>query len=87
MDESFDAVLKLHECTVRHDIDHVTFDFIANGVALFDAIPWGQTLLLDAQCDTLAISVDAKNHDLEFVANGDHLGGVLQAAPRHVGDV
>ena len=87
VNEAFDAVLKLHECAIRHNVDHVAFDLIANGVALFNAVPWGQALLLDTKGNALAFAIDAQDHDLELVANGNHLGGVLQAAPRHIGDV
>ena len=37
--------------------------------------------------DALAVVVDAQDHDLDLVVDREHLGRVVEAAPRHVGDV
>ena len=44
-------------------------------------------LLLEAQRDLLAVLVDVQDHDLDLVVDLDHVAGVVDPAPAHVGDV
>ena len=87
VDQTFDAVLELHEGAVGHEVDHLTHVLRVNRVTLVDAVPGAGGLLLETQRDPLAIEVDAQDLDLELLAHLDHLRGVLNAAPGHVGDV
>src|SRR6202035_1513359 len=43
--------------------------------------------LLEAERDALAIPIDVENLDLELLPDVHHLGRVLNAPVRHVGDV
>ena len=44
-------------------------------------------LLLEPQGDLLAILVDVQDHDLDLVVDLEHVAGVIDPAPAHVGDV
>ena len=44
-------------------------------------------LLLEAQRDLLAVLVDVQDHDLDLVVDLEHVAGVVDPAPAHVGDV
>ncbi len=87
VDEAFDALLQLDECTVGHDVDHLALVLAARGVACFDAVPRRSGLLLQAESDALAVEVHAKDLDFQLLLQLDHLRGVVDPAPGHVGDV
>ncbi len=44
-------------------------------------------LLLEAQGDLLAILVDVEDHHLDLVVDLEHVAGMVDPAPAHVGDV
>jgi hypothetical protein len=43
--------------------------------------------LLQAERDLLAILVDVQDHDLDLVVDLEHVVGVIDPAPAHVGNV
>ena len=43
--------------------------------------------LLEAERDALALGVELEHHDVDLVADLEHLGRVVDPAPGHVGDV
>ena len=45
------------------------------------------TKLLHAQAHAVFLAIELENAHLDFVANVDHLAGVANAAPSHIGDV
>ena len=50
-------------------------------------LPGAGRLLLQAQGDLFLLVVDVQDLDFDFLVDGDHLGGMADAAPTHVGDV
>ena len=87
MDEAFDAAFDLDERAVRHEVDDLAVDLLADGVALLDAFPGVGLGLLEAEGDALALAVDFDDHDGDFFADLDDFARVADAAPGHVGDV
>ena len=61
----------------------LAFDRIAGG----DAVPRVGLELLDAERDAVRLVVELEDLDLDGLADVDDLGRVVDAPPRHVGDV
>ena len=59
----------------------------ADGVLLLDVFPGAGRLLLQAQGDLFLLVVDVQDLHLDFLVDRDHLGGMVDASPAHVGDV
>src|SRR3954465_895195 len=87
VDESFDARLELDESAVVRDRDHFATHARADRILLGDILPRIALELLEAERDALAIPIDVENFDFELLADVHHLGRMLNAAVRHVGDV
>ena len=56
-------------------------------VALDDLLPRVGLRLLEAERDALAVAVDVEHLDLDGLADLEHLGRVVDVAPRELGDV
>ncbi len=53
----------------------------------FDVVPRIGHLLLEAEADAFFFLVHVEHHDVEFLADLEHFGRMIQPAPAHVGDV
>ena len=62
-------------------------DARADRILLGDILPRIALELLESERDALAIPIDVENLDLELLTDVHHLGRMLNAAVRHVGDV
>src|SRR5690606_29525211 len=85
--EALDARLELEERAVvgeRHDL---ALDALADRVLVRRVDPRIRLDLLEAQRHALGLGVELQHLDLELVADLEHLARVVDAAPRHVGDV
>ena len=87
MHQPLHARLELDKGAVRHEVDHPARDLAADGVFFLDLVPGIGLFLFQAEADPLALLVDVEDDHLKFLAGGQHLGGVRDAAPAHVGDV
>ena len=87
VDETLDALLKLHKGTVGHDVDDLAVDTAVDRILDVRGVPGIAFLLLEAKGDTLALLVHLEDHDLEFLVLVDDCVRVGDAAPAHVGDV
>ena len=87
VDEAFDAFLKLAERAVGHDVDDFGFVDGADGVFLLDIFPRAGVVLLEAEGDLFLFLVDREDFDFEFLIDLEHVAGMIDAAPAHVGDV
>ena len=87
VDQALDALFELHEGAVAHHVDHGAADLLAHGILLFDVFPGAGDLLLQAQGDLLLLVVDVQDLHFDFLVDGHHFRGVVDAAPAHVGDV
>src|SRR5690606_9246305 len=56
-------------------------------VATGDGNPWIFAQLLQTQGNAVALAVEFQHLDVDFVANVDDLGRMLDTLPSHVGDV
>ena len=87
MHQPLDSRLQLDKRAVRHEVDHPASNLAADGVFLLDLVPGIGLFLFQAEADPLALLVDVEDDHLKFLAGGQHLGGMRDAAPAHVGDV
>ena len=87
VNQSLDPGFQLDKCAVRHEVDHLAGHLAADGVFLLNLVPWVGLFLFQAEADALAFLVDVEHDHLEFLAGRQHLRGVRDAAPAHVGDV
>ena len=60
---------------------------VPTGYFFVDVFPGAGGLLLEAQGDLLAVLVDVQDHHLDLVVDLEHVAGVVDPAPAHVGDV
>ena len=85
--EPLDSLLDLDERAEVRDVGHPSRDPAALRVPLRDAHPRVLAELLQTERHAVAFTVVLEDLDLDLVADVDHLGGVADAAPGHVGDV
>src|SRR3954464_12201988 len=85
--EPFDARLELDESAVVGDRDNLTRDACADRILLGDILPRIALELFEPERDALAIPIDVENFDFQLLTDVHHLGGMLNAAVRHIGDV
>src|SRR5580658_11519 len=87
VDQSLDARLQLDEGAVVGDVGHAAAQPLADRVAGFDRRPRIFLELLHAQRDAVRLVVDLDDPDLHLLADRQHLGRMVDAAPGDVGDV
>ncbi len=87
VDEALDARLQLHERAVVGDVGDAALELGADRELGLDALPRIVEQLLHAERDAVRLVVDLDDLDLHRLADVEHLGRVVDAAPRDVGDV
>src|SRR5690606_7346715 len=83
----FDARLQFHERTVVGDVGDAAGELGPDRVFRRDAFPRIGLKLLHAERDAVAFLIDADDLDLDGLPDGQHLVGVVDAAPGDIGDV
>lgn len=87
VDESFDTALDFDKRTVGQKLGDAALDVVADRVFPLDVFPWILGHLLEAEGNTLFFLVHVQNDDIDGLADVEEFGRVIDAAPRHVGDV
>ena len=87
MDQTLDPLLQLDEGAVGHHVDDLAADPRADRVLVGHVLPRTGGLLLQPQRDLLALLVDVQDHHLDLVVDLEHVAGVVDPSPAHVGDV
>ena len=87
MDQALDAGLELHERAVVGDVGDAALELGAEREFGLDALPRIVQQLLHAERDAVGLVVDLDDLDLHLLADVEHLGRVIDATPRDVGDV
>jgi len=85
--EALDPRLQLHEGAVVGDVGHAAGVHRAQRILRGHQIPGILLQLLHAEADAVGLLVDLDDLDLHRLADRHDLGGVVDPAPRHVGDV
>src|ERR1051326_4549935 len=87
MDYTFDAPVELHECAVVDEAHDFALQAGPDGILVCDRVPRVGHDLLHSERNALALGVEFEDHDLNVVPYLHHLGGMADAAPRHVTDM
>jgi hypothetical protein len=85
--QALDAILDLDERAVVGDVRDLAEHARVGRVATRDVLPRVRAELLEAQRHARALAVELEDADIDFVADLDHFRRMLDALPRHVGDV
>ena len=85
--QAFDAVLDLDERAVVGDVGDLAEHARVRRVAARDVLPRIRAELLQPQADARALAVELEDAHVDLVADLDDFGRMLDALPRHVGDV
>src|ERR1700728_1259668 len=85
--QALDAVLDLDERAVVSDVGDLAEHAGAGRITPRDVLPRVGAELLEPQADARALAVELENAHVQLIAHLDDLGRVLDALPRHVGDV
>ena len=87
VNEAFDAGFQFHKRAVRHEVGDLALDLHVDRILVRDLVPRIGGLLLEAERDTLFLTVDVEHEHFDFLAHLEHFARVVEAAPAHVGDV
>ena len=87
VDQSFHAFLQLDERAVVCQRHHAAVHLDAERIAHHHVRPWIGRLLFVAERDALRGRIELEHHDLDLVADVEVFRGMIDAAPRDVGDV
>ena len=85
--EAFDAFLDLDEAAVVGNVRDLAEQPRARRIATRDVLPRIGAELLQPQADALTLAVELEDAHVDLVADVDDFRRVLDALPRHVGDV
>ncbi len=87
VDETFDAILDLHERAVVGDVRDLAEHAGVRRVTAGNVLPRIRTQLLQAQADARTLAVELEDAHVDLVADLDDFRRMLDALPRHVRDV
>ena len=87
VDQAFDARLQFDERAVVGDVGDAAGEARVQRVLGLDALPRIVQQLLHAERNAVGLVVDLDDLDLHGLADGEHLGRVIDPAPGDIGDV
>src|SRR4051812_5461371 len=87
VDQALDARLQFDECAVVGDVGDAALELGADREAALDTLPRIVEQLLHAERDAVRLVIDLDDLDLHLLADVEHLGRVIDAAPCNVGDM
>src|SRR6187397_2573998 len=87
VDQAFDARLQLDESAVVGDVGDAAGEARIERILRLDALPRIVQQLLHAERNAVGLVVDLDDLDLDGLADGEHLGRVIDPAPGDIGDV
>ena len=87
VDQSFDARRHADERAERHELRDLPLDDLAGLVPPLELLPGVLLRRLERQRHALALEVDIEDLDLDLLADGDDLAGMIHVLPRQLGDV
>ncbi len=87
VDKTFDAALDFDERAVGKKLGDAALDVVTDRVFPLDVFPWVLRHLLKAERNALFLLVHVEDDDIHGLADVKKLGRMVDAAPRHVGDV
>ncbi|KEP72123.1 hypothetical protein HR12_28240, partial [Microbacterium sp. SUBG005] len=85
--QTFNAFFDFNEAAVVSQVGNATSQFSTFWVTLSDSYPWIFAQLFQAEGYTSTLAVELQHFNSDFVAHVHDFAWVLNAFPRHVGDV
>ncbi len=85
--QAFNAFFDFNEAAVVSQVGHATGQFGTFRITLSDSNPWIFAQLFQAQRYTSTLAVELQHFNSDFVAHVDDFAWMLNALPRHIGDV
>ena len=85
--QTFNAFFDFNEAAVVSQVGYATSQFSTFWVTLSDSYPWIFAQLFQAEGYTSTLAVKLQHFNSDFVAHVHDFAWVLNAFPRHVGDV
>ncbi len=85
--QTLDALFDFDEAAVVGDVGDLAEQPRVGRIAPRDVLPRIRAELLQAQRHALPLAIELQNPYVDLFADLDHLGRMLDALPRHVGDV
>ena len=87
MDQTVNTGDHFSEGTEGHELNDADVGNIADVIGSHENIPGILGLVLDAETDLALFSVEGNDIDIEMIANGNDLRGMLNAAPAQLGNM
>jgi len=87
VNQTFDTLFELGKAAIVGKVGDTRLDAGTFWITVLDRDPRIFAQLFQAQRYTVALAIELENLDFDFVANIDDFAWVLDALPRHVGDV
>src|ERR1700730_9095202 len=85
--QALDALFDFHEAAVVGDVGDLAEQPRIGRIAPRDVLPRIRAELLQAHRYALPLTIELEDADVDLFADLDHLGRMLDALPRHIGDV
>ena len=85
--QTFNAVFDFNEATVISNVGDLAEQARTDRITARDINPWIFTELFETQRYTVALTVKLEHLHINLIADIDDFGRMLDALPRHVGDV
>ena len=77
MDQAFDTGFDLNECTIGHQIDHLTGNQTAFGIFGNDIVPGIAGLLLEAEGNAFFVFVDTDDNDFDLLSDSENFARMV----------
>src|SRR5207253_44419 len=87
VNHAFDALGDLNKRAKLRQVRHRAFDHRAHGKFAYHVSPGVAERLLQAKRDAAFVGIDLQNLGFHFLARGEDIGGLVDAAPADVADV
>ena len=87
MHQALEAFVELDESTVGDQIDDLALHAAVDREAFVEVLPRRVFELLETERDLFFFAIDLEDHHFDFLSMLQHFAGVVDPAPRHIGDV
>jgi hypothetical protein len=81
MDQTLDPLLELDEGAEIGQADHLALDLLSDSILFLDVFPRVFGELLIPQGYAFVLFAESEDHDLEFLADLEELGGMADLPP------
>ena len=87
VNKTFDTVFNFDKTTIIGDITDMTKQSLPFRITPHDVGPWVITNLLEAERHAVLFTIKLEHNNINFLADFNDFGRMLDALPGHIGDV